>query len=201
MYLKQFDKVWIYSSINALDFYMVSDYLRKIIVQGRSSKSTKVGDIMTEEVSSLLPLWLLITVQLQVSDLLVTCVAYSFFIICFANRTSSSQWLPILKFFGQCNWWLVHNMRWSYTETACYQWIDDDIVCFGRQPYQAHSCDQWQGYDWNGLHRRRCSSGGKWAPGGAGPPERIYPGRLLSVCSATMLMMTTKASWCIWSGY
>ncbi|XP_022866963.1 CBS domain-containing protein CBSX3, mitochondrial-like, partial [Olea europaea var. sylvestris] len=26
------------------------DYLRKIIVQGRSSKSTKVGDIMTEEV-------------------------------------------------------------------------------------------------------------------------------------------------------
>ncbi|CAN0870749.1 CBS domain-containing protein CBSX3, mitochondrial [Linum grandiflorum] len=27
------------------------DYLRKIIVQGRSSKSTKVGDIMTEEVS------------------------------------------------------------------------------------------------------------------------------------------------------
>jgi hypothetical protein len=27
-----------------------SDYLRKIIVQGRSSKSTKVGDIMTEEV-------------------------------------------------------------------------------------------------------------------------------------------------------
>uniref|UniRef100_A0A8R7PZY0 CBS domain-containing protein n=1 Tax=Triticum urartu TaxID=4572 RepID=A0A8R7PZY0_TRIUA len=28
------------------------DYLRKIIVQGRSSKSTKVGDIMTEEVRS-----------------------------------------------------------------------------------------------------------------------------------------------------
>lgn len=28
----------------------ISDYLRKIIVQGRSSKSTKVGDIMTEEV-------------------------------------------------------------------------------------------------------------------------------------------------------
>ncbi|URD72877.1 CBS domain protein [Musa troglodytarum] len=26
------------------------DYLRKIIVQGRSSKSTKVGDIMTEEI-------------------------------------------------------------------------------------------------------------------------------------------------------
>ncbi|KAG2535387.1 hypothetical protein PVAP13_9NG111100 [Panicum virgatum] len=31
------------------------DYLRKIIVQGRSSKSTKVGDIMTEEVLSLVP--------------------------------------------------------------------------------------------------------------------------------------------------
>ncbi|KAJ9145795.1 hypothetical protein P3X46_028131 [Hevea brasiliensis] len=28
------------------------DYLRKIIVQGRSSKSTKVGDIMTEEVTA-----------------------------------------------------------------------------------------------------------------------------------------------------
>jgi hypothetical protein len=30
--------------------FAFSDYLRKIIVQGRSSKSTKVGDIMTEEV-------------------------------------------------------------------------------------------------------------------------------------------------------
>jgi hypothetical protein len=28
------------------------DYLRKIIVQGRSSKTTKVGDIMTEEVTA-----------------------------------------------------------------------------------------------------------------------------------------------------
>ena len=30
------------------------DYLRKMIVQGRSSKTTKVGDIMTEEVYQLL---------------------------------------------------------------------------------------------------------------------------------------------------
>lgn len=30
--------------------WKLPDYLRKIIVQGRSSKSTKVGDIMTEEV-------------------------------------------------------------------------------------------------------------------------------------------------------
>jgi signal-transduction protein with cAMP-binding, CBS, and nucleotidyltransferase domain len=29
---------------------IMTDYLRKIIVQGRSSKTTKVGDIMTEEV-------------------------------------------------------------------------------------------------------------------------------------------------------
>jgi hypothetical protein len=29
---------------------LCTDYLRKIIVQGRSSKTTKVGDIMTEEV-------------------------------------------------------------------------------------------------------------------------------------------------------
>lgn len=32
------------------DIAISLDYLRKIIVQGRSSKSTKVGDIMTEEV-------------------------------------------------------------------------------------------------------------------------------------------------------
>jgi hypothetical protein len=33
---------------------IMTDYLRKIIVQGRSSKTTKVGDIMTEEVCLLL---------------------------------------------------------------------------------------------------------------------------------------------------
>ena len=37
---------------NETSLSCLTDYLRKIIVQGRSSKTTKVGDIMTEEVSS-----------------------------------------------------------------------------------------------------------------------------------------------------
>ncbi|KAK3411229.1 hypothetical protein EUGRSUZ_J03199 [Eucalyptus grandis] len=37
------------SKILLLEIITERDYLRKIIVQGRSSKSTKVGDIMTEE--------------------------------------------------------------------------------------------------------------------------------------------------------
>jgi hypothetical protein len=37
---------------------IMTDYLRKIIVQGRSSKTTKVGDIMTEEVYFASYLWL-----------------------------------------------------------------------------------------------------------------------------------------------
>lgn len=38
---------------DCLFFLLDPDYLRKIIVQGRSSKNTKVGDIMTEEVGFL----------------------------------------------------------------------------------------------------------------------------------------------------
>lgn len=39
---------------NLIFKFRLKDYLRKIIVQGRSSKTTKVGDIMTEEVSYML---------------------------------------------------------------------------------------------------------------------------------------------------
>lgn len=42
---------WNFSNqVISLYYGLFTDYLRKIIVQGRSSKSTKVGDIMTEEV-------------------------------------------------------------------------------------------------------------------------------------------------------
>ena len=44
--------ICIYIWSNEISLSCLTDYLRKIIVQGRSSKTTKVGDIMTEEVSS-----------------------------------------------------------------------------------------------------------------------------------------------------
>jgi hypothetical protein len=76
---------------------IMTDYLRKIIVQGRSSKTTKVGDIMTEEVYFASYLWLFSCwLDFQPHGSNVTTV-WCFFVIslCFSDHCDESQFQKI----------------------------------------------------------------------------------------------------------
>lgn len=82
------------------------DYLRKIIVQGRSSKSTKVGDIMTEEVW----IWPLYLLTIVLGNVAANCrFRHSWYLTLLrvGCRTNLSQLPLIPKFFEQCSWWQV----------------------------------------------------------------------------------------------
>ncbi len=91
---------------------IMTDYLRKIIVQGRSSKTTKVGDIMTEEVNFASYLWVFpCWLDLQPHGSNVTTV-WCFFVIslCFSDHCHESQFQKI------CIWvW-----QQSHKEESCH---------------------------------------------------------------------------------